>query len=123
MKQTLVSGELLQRPDTRPGSNDGDQIALLHLLVDESLKCSSCVNGALKRQGKIVDNKRHITYVWLLEYDDFVKFQQDGEAFFYTLDAGRSTAALYSYRPGVLGANLIDVGIELGRADDRQNQR
>jgi hypothetical protein len=77
----------------------------------------------LSDKGKIVDERRHITYVWLLEYEDYAKFQQDGEQFFYTLDAGRSTAALYSYRPGVLGAKLIDVGIALGRTNDRQNQR
>ncbi len=79
----------------------------------------------LSDKGKAIDPKRNITYVWLLEWEDYQKFQQPPQAtqFFYTLDAGRSTAALYSYRPGVLGAKLIDIGISLGRNDKTRSQR
>ena len=70
------------------------------------MNCESSV----EHPGTRVPSAAHAP-VWLLEYEDYAKFQQDGEQFFYTLDAGRSTAALYSYRPGVLGARLIEVGL------------
>lgn len=54
--------------------------------------------------------ERQITYVWLLDYKDFQRFKQLGYSFMYTLDAGRSTVALYEYRVGVNGGKLIDLG-------------
>ena len=65
----------------------------------------------LSDQGKIVDEQRHITYVWLLEYEDYAKFQQDGEHFFYTLDAGRSTASRSSPADGSTTATCTSVPI------------
>ena len=48
--------------------------------------------------------------MWLLEYDDFKFFQNQGANFWYTQDAGRSTAALYDYRLGLFGGTEIDLG-------------
>jgi hypothetical protein len=51
-----------------------------------------------------------IVYVWLLDWDDYQRFKQQGYSFWYTLDAGRSTAALHDFRPGLLGGTPIDLG-------------
>lgn len=60
--------------------------------------------------GKAEDPARRIIYVWLLDYDDFEEYRREGYQFMYTLDAGRSTQALYGYRPALYGAKLIDLG-------------
>jgi hypothetical protein len=56
------------------------------------------------------DPAAQVTYVWLLDWDDFGRLRSDGTPFLYTPDAGRSSAALYGFRPGILGAMLIDLG-------------
>jgi hypothetical protein len=68
----------------------------------------------LTDMGKAVDTQRRITYVWLYDYADFTKLPAG--PIYYTLDAGRSTLALYKFRPGLLGmppheVHLIDFGI------------
>ncbi len=55
----------------------------------------------LTDEGKAVDETRHVTYVWLLKYDAFKKYLTARSPIFYTLDAGRSTQALYNFRPGL----------------------
>jgi hypothetical protein len=52
-------------------------------------------------------NRPAITYVWLLEYEDFRGFAEQGKTIYLTPDAARSTYAVYDYRPGYFG------GIEL----------
>ena len=64
----------------------------------------------LSDKGKADDISRRITYVWLLDYEEFLKRKALGYSFMYTLDAGRSTAGLYDYRPGLFGATAIDLG-------------
>jgi len=64
----------------------------------------------LSDKGKAVDEAQQITYVWLLEYDEFERFREEGFQVYFTLDAGRSTAGLYGYRPGLFDANPIDLG-------------
>lgn len=64
----------------------------------------------LSDKGQAIDLARDITYVWLLEWDNFVEFRDQGYAMFHTLDAGRSTAGLYDYRPALLGSTAIDIG-------------
>jgi hypothetical protein len=64
----------------------------------------------LSDKGKAVDPSREVTYVWLLEYDDFARFRDEGHQILYTLDAGRSTAGLYGFRPGLFGAEFVDLG-------------
>jgi hypothetical protein len=54
----------------------------------------------LSDKGKAVDLTRDVVYVWLLDFDDFDRYQREGYAFMYTQDAGRSAAGLYDYRPG-----------------------
>ena len=43
-------------------------------------------------------------------YEKFVEFRSQGRTIYYTLDAGRSTAGLYGYRPGLWDATAIDLG-------------
>ncbi len=64
----------------------------------------------LTDKGKAEDLLHHRTFVWLLDYQDFQAFQKKGVSFFYTQDAGISTAALYGYRLGVLGGTVLDLG-------------
>lgn len=64
----------------------------------------------LSDKGKAEDTQRRVVYVWLLDYDDFKRYREMGYQFMYTLDAGRSTMALYHFRPGLYGATPIDLG-------------
>lgn len=64
----------------------------------------------LSDKGKAEDVAHKRVYVWLLDYADFQRYQRQGYNFMYTLDAGRSTAALYDYRPSLFGATLIKIG-------------
>jgi hypothetical protein len=64
----------------------------------------------LTDKGKATDRSRDITYVWLMEWDEFEQYRSQGYALYHTLDAGRSTAGLYDYRPSLLGSVTIDLG-------------
>ncbi|HYM15133.1 MAG TPA: hypothetical protein VEZ14_06205 [Dehalococcoidia bacterium] len=55
----------------------------------------------LTDEGMAVDPLRQVTYVWLLKYDVFQKYLSQEMRIYYTLDAGRSTQALYNFRPGL----------------------
>lgn len=45
-----------------------------------------------------------IEYVWLLDYDTFLEYKNDGKTIYVTPDAERSTYAVYHYRPEYFGA-------------------
>jgi hypothetical protein len=64
----------------------------------------------LSDKGMTTDPATGTVYVWLLDYDDFERFRREGRTFWYTIDAGRSTAWLYGFRPALYGANLLDLG-------------
>jgi hypothetical protein len=64
----------------------------------------------LSDKGKAEDKITNKVFVWLLDWDDFEKYRNTGYAFMYTQDAGRSTASLYGYRPGIVGEKVIDLG-------------
>jgi hypothetical protein len=64
----------------------------------------------LSDKGKAEDLERGITFVWLLDWDDFQKYRAEGKQFAHTMDAGRSTAGLYGYRPALFGSQVIDLG-------------
>lgn len=72
----------------------------------------------LSDKGKAVDRARDVTYVWLLEYDDFRQYLDQGYTLFYTLDASRSTVALHDFRPGFWNDSAKDNVrfIDLGRS-------
>ncbi|HEY7801454.1 MAG TPA: hypothetical protein VIE40_02155 [Dehalococcoidia bacterium] len=78
----------------------------------------------LSDKGVSVDRAHRITYVWLLTWADFQKYRDQGAHFYYTIDADRSTEALYGYRPGLFGAKLIDTGkTPSGESDTNQALR
>ena len=79
----------------------------------------------LTDKGRAVDAAAGVTYVWLLDYADFQRFQEQGATAYYTPDAGRSTAALYNFRPGLFGAQVIESGRAPGGGADTagRNQR
>ena len=60
-------------------------------------------------RGEAVDEERDIRYVWLLKYDDFLALRQQGYRFYYVVDARRSTAGLFDYRPPYFGAEKLDL--------------
>jgi hypothetical protein len=70
----------------------------------------------LTDKGKAVDTQHLVTYVWLLDYATFQQYLAQHADIYYTLDAGRSTQALYNYRPGLYdrppaaSVKPIDVG-------------
>lgn len=79
----------------------------------------------LSDKGSAVDAASGVTYVWLLTWEDYQRFKDGGSAAFYTPDAGRSTTALYNYRPGLFGAQVIESGRAPGGGADTagRNQR
>ncbi|HEY8171470.1 MAG TPA: hypothetical protein VIH21_00160 [Dehalococcoidia bacterium] len=64
----------------------------------------------LSDKGKLEDKEHDIIYVWLLDYKNFTRYKALTYNYRYTQDAGRSTVALYDYRPGLLGGTIIDLG-------------
>ena len=66
----------------------------------------------LSDRGEAVDEGRDIRYVWLLKYDDFLVLRQQGYRFYYVVDARRSTAGLFDYRPDYFGAKKLDLARE-----------
>lgn len=61
----------------------------------------------LSDRGEAVDDARDIRYVWLVDYDTYMALRDQGYTIFQVLDAATSTAALYDYRPGILGAAYL----------------
>jgi hypothetical protein len=66
----------------------------------------------LSDRGEAVDEARDIRYVWLLKYEDFLALRKEGYHFFYVVDARRSTASLFDYRPPYFGAEKLDLARE-----------
>ena len=61
----------------------------------------------LSDRGQAVDEGRDVRYVWLLEYDNFLALKEQGYRFYYVVDARRSSAGLYDYRPSYFGAKKL----------------
>jgi len=61
----------------------------------------------LSDRGEAVDEGRDIRYVWLVNRDTFAALQSQRYGIFMVPDAATSIAALYDYRPGVLGARFL----------------
>jgi hypothetical protein len=79
-------------------------------LAVELLERDEGAISQLSDKGKALDEDRLITYVWLLDYEQFKAYQSQGVTFWYTQDAGRSIAALYDYRLGLFGGTEVDLG-------------
>ena len=56
----------------------------------------------LTDRGEAVDTAKDIHYVWLLKYDAFEAFRQQGYKFFYVHDAEGGNAVVFHFRPGLL---------------------
>ena len=63
----------------------------------------------LSDRGEAVDEARDIRYVWLLTYDAYMALRSQGYSFFLVPDAAGGTAALYDYRPTLLGATFLEL--------------
>ena len=61
----------------------------------------------LSDRGEAVDEERDIRYVWLLTYETFEALRSQGYNLFLVPDAAGGTAALYDYRPTLLGASFL----------------
>jgi len=80
------------------------RIGLLH----EDLEAIS----QLSDKGLARDETNQLEYVWLLDFDDFQAFQDEGKSIYYTADAATSNLAVYGYRLGYFG------GLELPLSRD-----
>jgi hypothetical protein len=63
----------------------------------------------LSDRGEAVDKQHDIRYVWLLSYDAYMALRSQGYQFFLVPDAAGGTAALYDYRPALLGATFLSL--------------
>jgi len=61
----------------------------------------------LSDRGEAVDEERDIRYVWLLTFETYEALRSQGYNFFLVPDAQGGTAALYDYRPTMLGATYL----------------
>jgi hypothetical protein len=61
----------------------------------------------LSDRGEAVDTQRDVRYVWLLTYETFEALRSQGYSLFLVPDAAGGTAALYDYRPSLLGASFL----------------
>jgi len=72
-------------------------------ILDHDLEAIS----QLSDKGLAKDVARNITYVWLLEWDEFQFYDDGGTSIYLTEDAARSTFAVYGYRPGYFGSTIL----------------
>lgn len=63
----------------------------------------------LSDRGEAADDGRDVRYVWLLAYETFDALRSQGYTFFLVPDAASGTAALYDYRPRLLGATFLQL--------------
>ncbi len=61
----------------------------------------------LTDRGEAVDEAKDVHYVWLLKYDTFEQFRQEGYNFFYVYDAEGGNAVVFHYRPAYFGATEV----------------
>lgn len=66
----------------------------------------------LSDKGVAHDEANRIDYVWLLDWDDYKRYQTDGWNFYYTADAARSSYVVYGYRPGYFNAEELPLSRE-----------
>jgi len=66
----------------------------------------------LSDRGQATDAQNEVAYVWLLDYETFTKFRDEGRAIYYTPDAARSTFSVYGYRPGYFGGQELETSRE-----------
>jgi hypothetical protein len=58
----------------------------------------------LSDKGLATDRQHNIEYVWLLDYNTFQEFTNQGKTIYVTPDAERSMYTVYGYRPAYFGA-------------------
>ncbi len=61
----------------------------------------------LSDRGEAVDERRDVRYVWLLTYEAYSALRSQGYSFYLVPDAEGGAAALYDYRPTILGASYL----------------
>jgi hypothetical protein len=66
----------------------------------------------LSDKGIARDKTRAVEYVWLLELEEFLGFQERGTNIYFTADAARSTLSVYGYRPALFGATKLQLSRE-----------
>jgi hypothetical protein len=66
----------------------------------------------LSDRGETVDEARDVRYVWLVDYNTYLALRDQGYLILQVPDAATSTAALYDYRPGILGAAYLRLNQE-----------
>ena len=64
----------------------------------------------LTDRGEAIDTAKDIRYVWLLKYDAFEAFREQGYQFFYLHDAEGGNAVVFHFRPAYFGATEVLAG-------------
>jgi hypothetical protein len=64
----------------------------------------------LTDRGEAVDRQNDIYYVWLLKYDAFEKFREQGYNFYYVHDAELGNSSVFGFRPAYYDATEILAG-------------
>jgi hypothetical protein len=82
-------------------------------ILEEDIEAISQLSDKGRSCDPACEGSPTIEYVWLLDYDTFQKYQDDGKRIYVTRDAERSTYAVYGYRPQYYGA----IELPLSRAN------
>jgi hypothetical protein len=64
----------------------------------------------LTDRGQAVDREKDVIYVWLLKYDAFEAFREQGYSFYYVPDADGGNAFVFDFRPAYYGATEVLAG-------------
>ena len=64
----------------------------------------------LTDRGEAVDRKNDIYYVWLLKYDAFETFREQGYNFYYVHDAELGNSSVFGFRPAYYDATEVLAG-------------
>lgn len=78
-----------------------------HNLDSRILQRDFAAISMLSDRGEAVNEGRDIRYVWLLTYNAYEALRSQGYSLFLVPDAQGGTAALYDYRPTLLGATFL----------------
>ncbi len=79
-------------------------------ILEDDPEAISQLSDKGKAEELTEDEESPVTYVWLLEYDQFQELQEQGKEIYFTPDASRSTFSVYRYRPTYFGAHELPIG-------------
>ena len=79
-------------------------------ILEKDLEAISQLSDKGKAEDPTANEESQIIYVWLLEYEQFKEYQEQGKKIYFTPDGLRSTFTVNGYRPKYFGAEELPVG-------------